>query len=138
MVYTSYTTSFYVYYVYYVYYFPEFGPTHAATATAATAPFSERTVTITLAENCAMVRGHPYHYALIKNSLTEYGLVYPLRLSKKKSTGGIGFFQKSCAQEIENESIPLFWGSNATKKSNGCFRGIKFRQNEIKPLYYIV
>ena len=88
MVYTSYTTSFYVYYVYYVYYFPEIGPTAtAATATAATAPFSERTVTITLAENCAMVRGHPYHYALIKNSLTDYGLVYPLRLSKKKSTG---------------------------------------------------
>ena len=83
MVYTSYTTSFYVYYVYY---FPEFGPTTHA-AHAATAPFSERTVTITLAENCAMVRGHPYHYALIKNSLTDYGLVYPLRLSKKKSTG---------------------------------------------------
>ena len=86
MVYTSYTTSFYVYYVYYVYYFPEFGPTTHA-AHAATAPFSERTVTITLAENCAMVRRHPYHYALIKNSLTDYGLVYPLRLSKKKSTG---------------------------------------------------
>ena len=83
MVYTSYTTSFYVYYIYY---FPEFGPTTHA-AHAATAPFSERTVTITLAENCAMVRRHPYHYALIKNSLTEYGLVYPLRLSKKKSTG---------------------------------------------------
>jgi hypothetical protein len=61
--------------------------TIAAIAAAATAPFSERTVTITLAENCAMVRGHPDHNALIKNSLTDYGLVYPLRLSKKKSTG---------------------------------------------------
>ena len=87
MVYTSYTTSFYVYYVYYIYYFPEIGPTTHAATHAATAPFSERTVTITLAENCAMVRRHPYHYALIKNSLTDYGLVYPLRLSKKKSTG---------------------------------------------------
>jgi hypothetical protein len=45
------------------------------------------------------------------------------------------FFQKSCAQKNENESIPLFWGSGATKKSGGRFRGIKI---EIKPLYYIV
>jgi hypothetical protein len=59
-----------------------------------TAPFSERTVTLTLAETCAMVREHPYHYALIKNGLTEYGLVYHLRLSKKKSTGGNDFFPK--------------------------------------------
>ena len=90
------------------------------------------------AELCNTPDNNPDHYALIKNTLTIYGLVYPLRLSKKKSTGGIGFFQKYSVQEIENESIPLFWGSNATKKSKGCFRGIKFRQNEIKPLYYIV
>jgi hypothetical protein len=38
------------------------------------------------------------------------------------------FFQKSCAQKNENESIPLFWGSGATKKSGGRFRGIKFSQ----------
>jgi len=38
------------------------------------------------------------------------------------------FFQKSCAQKNENESIPLFWGSDATKKLKGRFRGIKFRQ----------
>ena len=90
------------------------------------------------AELCNTPNNNPHHNALIKNTLTIYGLVYPLRLSKKKSTGGIGFFQKYSVQEIENESIPLFWGSNATKKSKGCFRGIKFRQNEIKPLYYIV
>jgi len=102
------------------------------------APFSERTVTPNPAENCATHRRDPDHYALIKNTLTIYGLVYPRRLSKKKSTGEIGFLQKYSVQEIENESIPLFWGSDATKKSNRCFRGIKFRQNEIKPLYYIV
>ena len=90
------------------------------------------------AENVRHTDNNPDHNALIKNTLTIYGLVYPQRLSKKKSTGGIGFLQKYSVQEIENESIPLFWGSNATKKSNGCFRGIKFRQNEIKPLYYIV
>ena len=90
------------------------------------------------AELCNTPNNNPHHNALIKNTLTIYGLVYPQRLSKKKSTGGIGFFQKYSVQEIENESIPLFWGSNATKKSNACFRGIKFRQNEIKPLYYIV
>jgi len=90
------------------------------------------------AENVRHTDNNPDHNALIKNTLTIYGLVYPQRLSKKKSTGGIGFLQKYSVQEIENESIPLFWGSDATKKSNGCFRGIKFRQNEIKPLYYIV
>ena len=90
------------------------------------------------ADLCNTPDNNPDHYALIKNTLTIYGLVYPQRLSKKKSTGGIGFLQKYSVQEIENESIPLFWGSNATKKSKGCFRGIKFRQNEIKPLYYIV
>jgi hypothetical protein len=82
--YTIYTTSFYVYYV----------PPPPPPPPPQTAPFSERTVTLTLAETCAMVRDHPYHYALIKNSLTEYGLVYHLRLSKKKSTGGNDFFPK--------------------------------------------
>ena len=77
MVYTIYIISFYVSYV------REFGPPRDPQ----NAPFSERTVTITLAENCAMVRGHPDHNAHIKNSLTDYGLVYPPRLSKKKSTG---------------------------------------------------
>lgn len=76
----------------------------------------------------AMVAKHRDHNAHIKNTLTIYGLVYPLRLSKKKSTGGNDFFQKYFVQEIENESIPLFWGSGATKKSEGRFRGIKFRQ----------
>jgi hypothetical protein len=38
------------------------------------------------------------------------------------------FFQKSCAQKNENESIPLFWGSGATEKSEGRFRGSKFRE----------
>jgi len=84
------------------------------------------------AENCATHRRDPDHYALIKNTLTIYGLVYPRRLSKKKSTGEIGFFKKYFLQEIENESIPFFWGSGATKKSKGRFRGIKFRQIEIK------
>jgi len=83
--YTIYTTSFYVSYV---------SPPSPPSPPPQTAPFSERTVTLTLAENCAMVREHPYHYALIKNSLTEYGLVYHLRLSKKKSTGGNDFFPK--------------------------------------------
>ena len=111
-------SSFYVYYVYY-----EIRPSGRPNAT-----FSERTVTITLAENCAEVCGRPYHYAHIKNTLTDYGLVYHLGLSKKKSTGGIGFFIKVFCPENENESIPLFWGSDATKKSKGRFRGIKFRE----------
>ncbi len=85
-------------------------------------------MTITLAENCAEVCGRPYHYAHVKNTLTDYGLVYHLGLSKKKSTGGIGFFIKVFCPENENESIPLFWGSDATKKSKGRFRGIKFRE----------
>ena len=102
-------------------------------------PFSERTVTITLAENCAGVVVRPDHNAHIKNTLTIYGLIYPLLLSKKKSTGGNGFFSKVFSPENENESIPIFWGSGATKKSEGRFRGIKFREIKIKPLVlYII
>ena len=79
MVYTIYTISFYVSYV------PEIGPRRDLPPQ--TAPFSERTVTITLAEYVTHGRKHPDHNAHVKNSLTDYGLVYPLRLSKKKSTG---------------------------------------------------
>ena len=129
MVYTIYTKSFYVYY--FVVHHPRAGRPQKRAIFGANREHNP-------AENCATHRRDPDHYALIKNTLTIYGHVYPRRLSKKKSTGGIGFLQKYSVQEIKNESIPLFWGSDATKKSNGCFRGIKFRQNEIKPLYYIV
>ena len=132
MVYTIYMNSFYVYY-----FIDHPGPPRATAAPPKSNIFGANREH-NPAELCNTPNNNPHHNALIKNTLTIYGLVYPLRLSKKKSTGGIGFFQKYSVQEIENESIPLFWGSNATKKSKGCFRGIKFRQNEIKPLYYIV
>ena len=131
IVYTIYMKSFYVYY------FID-RPRRRPSPTPPTPDIFGANRDANPAENMRHTDNNPVHYALIKNTLTIYGLVYPQRLSKKKSTGGIGFFQKYSVQEIENESIPLFWGSNATKKSNGCFRGIKFRQNEIKPLYYIV
>jgi hypothetical protein len=128
MVYTIYMKSFYVYY------FIDHHPGPGAPKRDIFGANREHNP----AENVRHTDNNRDHYALIKNTLTIYGLVYPRRLSKKKSTGEIGFLQKYSVQEIKNESIPLFWGSDATKKSNGCFRGIKFRQNEIKPLYYIV